>query len=82
MTKKPKWQTVLESLMMGLPIHHQGYDWALSEDMEVLVKFADEDRWVRPLGDMSLGWFLRWCDTFPEEDLVVLRANLALNKEK
>lgn len=96
MLKENSLQIVLNALKVGLPVKFPSFEYELhlSEEgtlcylMSALSAFESQDGQFLQKEDKCMGWdpsfswFYRQCMSLPEEYLVILASNTALNRIK
>lgn len=75
--------TILESLLLGLPIEVENKEYLLGGDNELcLVAYSDKDELCLLKLDISLKDFINFCSKITSEERVVISANNVLNRGK
>lgn len=78
---------VLRSLMIGVPVTIEGYEyWMDPESRQVVIRRESintktgetKDVFICP--DMSVGAFIKMCEKIPENDVIEIVGNIVLNE--
>ena len=86
LNRRPNYEIVMRALSKGLTFEHDGTEWGFSEDNDLVCKArrltldggGETEVWLKPLGEQSIGWFIRWCDTLSDDTIFTLAANSSL----
>lgn len=72
---------VLKALLLGIKIKHNGDTICMSENNQIGIQLdypSDQMYMV----DWSFNWFMMFCEKLPEQQIVELAAQIALNEMK